>query len=82
MNDKRRFEKFWCFQKIEKSLRDGWDIDPDERNLKILLYELGFSNSVVNFILDEYGAEIIQLLVLKPYSLAMKYRGFRLKTFR
>ena len=53
-----------------KSLREGWNIDPDERNLKILLYELGFSNSVVNFILDEYGAEIIQFLVLQPYSLA------------
>ena len=57
---------------IGKSLRDGWDIDPDERNLKILLYELGFSNSVVNFMLDEYGAEIIQLLVLQPYSLAIE----------
>ena len=72
MNDSEESlcEKFGVSEKIEKSLREGWDIDSDERNLKILLYELGFTNSVINFILDEYGAEIIQFLVLQPYSLA------------
>lgn len=62
-------EELSVSENIDRSLREGWDEDRESRYLKLLLMELGFSNASINFVLDELGAEIIEILIKRPYSL-------------
>ena len=56
-------------EKIELSLRKGWNEQRELWPLKLLLMELEFSNASIRFILDELGSEIIEILIQRPYSL-------------
>lgn len=56
-------------ENIQISLREGWDKEGEDRYLKLLLIELGLSNTSINYILDEHGVTIINPLIKKPYDL-------------
>ena len=62
-------EEFRVSKKVEKSLRAGWKVNANERNLRIFLFELGFSNGVINSILDNLGSEILNVLKNRPFDL-------------
>ena len=62
-------ETFSISEKIEMSLRDGWDEGRETRYLKLLLLHLGLSDASVDFVLDKLGSEIIEILNSQPFSL-------------
>ena len=62
-------ETFSISEKIEMSLREGWDEGRETRYLKLLLLHLGLTDASVNFVLDNLGSEIIEILNSRPFSL-------------
>ena len=71
LNDKNinLSEELGVSKKVATSLRTGWSVDADERNLRIFLLELGFANGVINSISDNFGSDVLRILKKRPFDL-------------